>query len=205
MKTYLFIKPESVHSLTDIKMIVAGEATNLSDEVDEATRSFYQTVDSGLDVLMGIDAEHTDGSLVFVRSGILSEEMFGKVYPSSPQGEAGLSLKGRLVGSPYFLIGMDLPLFDEKTGPAKLSDLKGKFFSEESPEGYGLRGKLRKEYLAKGVEEVTTGINFVHMPDSGEEASLLFEYLNDLGTDEEGKTLYGGETVSAFSVERSLV
>jgi hypothetical protein len=193
MRTYLLVKPESTHLLTQLREVLVDQEKNYLQAGEKEKAHFCDVVGRGLDVAKGSGQSLSKEGLAFVRAGVMSDELFDKVYPSPPEGEKGKRFREHLVGNAYFMVGVDLPEWQEDSGHGLAMEIKGKYATHERPEGVGLRGAMKEVYKKLGSFLPSEMENFVHMPDTDAEAAGVFDYLKESAMKEEGLMIFDNE------------
>jgi hypothetical protein len=190
MRTYLLIKPESTHLLRQLGEVLKTQELKYREEGENEKAYFCDVVERGIDLAMNRDGNVSKEGLAFVRAGVMSEELFDKVYPTPLGGEKGQRFREHLVGNAYYMIGVNLPEWVEDSGHGLATEIKGKYATYEKPEGVGLRGAMKEAYVKLGSFLPSEMENFVHMPDSDAEASGVFDFLRDKSVSEEGQMIF---------------
>lgn len=191
MLNYILVKPEAIHLLPLLEKTVR-ERTLSIDTSDQVKHTLAILQDGFRSLLYG--EKPVSPEIVRIQFGQkLSDKTFRYVYPQPPV-EYGDSLRKALVDKPYGIIFIE----SVETTSEMWKIVKGKFRSEGSPRGSGLRGTFRstrEQYEAplwiegEMPAELPVEQNFVHMPDTPDEAQKLFEYLSHAPVSE-SVTLY---------------
>jgi len=146
---------------------------------DQLRRGEYPTINQS--VIGGITTlcYGTEQTTVSVYCGILNAQAFDLLYPTLPF-EMSLHLRKRTIGLPFLVISFDLGAEDPYL---ELANWKGKFSSNEHPNGTGIRREIRALYshLLPSENGITPGNggNFLHTPDSADETFKFLNYLAD--------------------------
>jgi hypothetical protein len=164
-------------------------------------RFYCGLISLGLEVLQG-GLISPPSELVFVRTGILTLSEFKLIYPNLKD-EWTVTLRGKMIGKPYATLFYNLNDQGDVDPVNGFTALKGRFMSKEYPEGSQMRKILRREYRnldqrnetekEEGYVGPTNGGNFIHTPDSKEEAMNLLSYYKNLG-DTESIIIYNSDT-----------
>lgn len=175
MLSCLFVKPESVHLISDLLDRMSD--TSQKEELEQVKQALY----AGIKALNG-NTSHIDPAIKLVASGFITEDMFRDLYPNvDPQWEKGM--RSSLLGEPFGIVFFEIPeTIDQETAHQVLKQLKGNFRRTETGlEGTGLRGKMLNSYrklpAGKKLKPFTSVDNFIHIPEDEKEAQNLYDKL----------------------------
>ena len=207
MLSYLLIKPGATHLLPQLSDSLAEMHIEAK---DDASKKCIDLVREGIRVLRGEESKiGINTRLLYVGTGVVSDELFEKLYPSPPVNEGGERLRKTMLNQPYGIIIIDT----ECSVRDVLSAIKGKFLTEDPNERLGLRGLMKEKYKIIGhemqihEEEKKPGLgeNFIHTPDTEQEVRELYSYMVSLGNGEEKMELYNsGIHLRQGNLEKNL-
>jgi hypothetical protein len=169
MKAYLYIKPEASHMTKEL----ADGLHSLSEKYPE----IVPPIEDGIKTVKGELKDHNQ-KLLEVRSGIMSDQLFERLYPNHASQKNMDEYRRRVVDNTYTLIFFEVPdMIDNRPSYEVLQELKGKMAGSSNGEGTGLRGFLRSSY--ERTMPLNRGTNFIHIPDSEQEALQVYDYYSE--------------------------